>query len=194
MDQIHLEKATFGGGCFWCTYAMFNELKGVSEVLSGYSGDESDSSPTYEKVCKGESNHAEVVQVTFDSSVISYNVLLKAFFYTHDPCSLNKQGEEDIGPQYRSIILYHNQAQKQQAEDLITSLNEQVYDGRIVTIVQEYKAFYPAEDYHQNYFALNPQKPYCANQINPKYIKFMGKMKEHLKEPKEDDSKPSKQD
>ena len=162
---------------------MFNEIKGVSEVLSGYSGDETDTEPTYEKVCKGESQHAEVVHITFDPSVVSFKVLLKAFFYTHDPCSLNKQGEEDIGPQYRSIILYHNEAQKQDAEEMIKNLNEQVYDGRIVTIVQLFQAFYPAEDYHQNYFALHPEKTYCAFQIKPKFVKFLGKMKEHVKQP-----------
>lgn len=192
--QNNAEKATFGGGCFWCTYAMFNELRGVSEVVSGYSGDESDTSPTYEKVCKGESQHAEVVQVTYDPSVITYKVLLKAFFYCHDPCSLNKQGEEDIGPQYRSIILYHTPAQKQEAEEMIVSLNENVYAGGIVTLVQEFKAFYPAEDYHQNYFALHPDKPYCALQINPKFLKFLGKMKEHLKAPAVAEPPTSKHD
>ena len=184
MENSQTQLATFGGGCFWCVYAMFKELKGVHNVLSGYAGDDSDTNPDYKKVCEGKSKHAEVIQLSFDPTLISYETLLKGFFYAHDPCSLNKQGEEDVGIQYRSIILYHDQTQKDAADKMIVDLNQTTYDGKIVTLVEEYHKFYSAEDYHQDYFEINPNTPYCSNQVRPKVLKFLWKMKDYLKDSK----------
>ena len=163
--------ATFGGGCFWCTEACLLRVKGVNKVVSGYAGG-TDPSPTYKKVCDGSSDQAEVVQVTFDDSAISYLSILKAFFKSHDPTQLNRQGN-DVGPQYRSIILYHDEEQKKVAQALIGELNTKVFGGKIVTLLQQYKQFFPAEDYHQNYFELNPGQGYCAGVVKPKVKKFL---------------------
>lgn len=163
--------ATLGGGCFWCTEACMLRVKGVTKVVSGYAGG-SDPTPTYKKICSGASDHAEVVQVTFDPSIVTYLTVLKAFFKSHDPTTLNRQGNDE-GPQYRSIILYHDAEQKQTAQSLMAELNKQVYEGKLVTLLQQYSAFYPAEDYHQNYFELNPNQGYCAGVVRPKLKKFL---------------------
>ena len=163
--------ATFGGGCFWCVEACMLKVKGVSKVVSGYAGGK-DPAPTYKKICNDESDHAEVVQVTYNESVSSYLHILKAFFHAHDPTTLNRQGN-DHGAQYRSIILYHDEQQKQVAEKLIAELNKNVFDGKIVTKLEKLDKFFPAEDYHQNYFELNPTQGYCIGVVKPKLSKFL---------------------
>ncbi len=166
-----LEKATFGTGCFWCTEAVFDQLKGVHTVVSGYSGG-TQPDPTYEQICGGLTGHAEVVQVTYDPAAISYADLLEAFWQTHDPTTLNRQGN-DVGTQYRSAIFYHNDEQRKSAEHYKQKLNESgAFRAPIVTEITQYKNFYPAEKYHQDYFALNPTQPYCATIIRPKLDKF----------------------
>src|SRR3989344_3355079 len=146
-----MEKATFGGGCFWCTEAIFKRLEGVYSVLPGYSGGDVEN-PTYDQVCEGNTGHAEVIQIEFDPKIIPYKKLLEVFFYTHDPTTKNQQGN-DMGPQYRSIIFYHSAKQKPDAESFIKELTEKkVYSKPIVTEVSEFKNFYEAEDYHKNYF------------------------------------------
>jgi peptide-methionine (S)-S-oxide reductase len=170
-DQRSLEVATLGGGCFWCLEAVFEQLRGVKEVVSGYSGGEVPN-PTYEQVCTGRTGHAEVVQVTFDPQVISYREILEVFFDVHDPTTLNRQGA-DVGPQYRSVILYHSPRQKDVAEAVIQQLNEAgIWDKPIVTEVEPYEAFYRAEAYHQRYFEQNPRQPYCRAVVAPKVAKF----------------------
>lgn len=172
--------ATFGSGCFWCSEAIFNELKGVYSVLPGYSGGNTEN-PTYEQVCTGNTGHAEVVQLTFNPNIISYDELLEVFFKTHDPTSLNRQGN-DIGTQYRSVIFYHNEEQKKSAEKYISLIEkEKIFDKPIVTELSEFKKFYVAEDYHHNYFKNNPNQGYCAFVINPKYEKFKKVFKNKLK-------------
>ena len=163
--------ATFGGGCFWCTEACIQKVNGVVKVVSGYAGGK-DTAPTYKKICNGQSDHAEVIQVTFDPSKLTYLSLLKAFFKAHDPTTLNYQGN-DHGTQYRSIILYHDEEQKATAKALIEELNKNIFSGKIVTLLQPYDHFYPAEDYHQDYFNLNPTQGYCAGVIKPKLSKFL---------------------
>lgn len=166
-----LEIATIGGGCFWCVEAVLELLRGVEKVVSGYAGGHV-VQPTYEAVCGKQTGHAEVVQVHFDPSVISYQTLLEAFFASHDPTTPNRQGN-DVGPQYRSAIFYHSDVQKQTAEQLITTLNAaQIFPGPIVTEVTGFSNFYAAEDYHQGYFRGNPYQPYCAFLISPKVAKF----------------------
>jgi peptide-methionine (S)-S-oxide reductase len=170
------EVATLGGGCFWCLEPVFDDLRGVISVESGYSGGRRPN-PTYAQVCSGATGHAEVVQVVFDPREISYADLLRVFFSIHDPTTLNRQGA-DIGTQYRSVIFYHSPEQKQTAEEVIRSLEEQkVWDRPIVTQVVPFEAFYPAEDYHQEYFANNPTQPYCNIVIAPKVAKFR---KQHM--------------
>lgn len=167
-------------GLFPCTEAVFQSLKGVINVVSGYMGGYT-RNPTYTEVCNGDTGHAEVVQVTFDPTLISFNELLLVFFKTHNPTTLNAQGN-DIGEQYRSVIFYHNDSQKQQAEQMINTLEkEQVFDKPIVTQVTPASEFYPAEDYHHNYFNLNSDKPYCALVIQPKLAKFTQEFKDKLK-------------
>lgn len=164
-------KATLGGGCFWCVEAAFEIVDGVSEVVSGYSGGHSDN-PTYREVCSGNTGHAEVVQLTYDPAVVSYRELLEVFFTIHDPTQLNRQGP-DVGPQYRSIILYHDQGQKNSAESLIEAISESdVYDDEIVTQLEPFEEFYRAEDNHQNYFEKNPNQAYCRRLIPPKIKKL----------------------
>ena len=174
------EVATLGDGCFWCTEAVFNELKGVEKVDPGYSGG-STPNPTYEQVCSGTTGHTEVVQVTFDPSVVSYKEILDVFFATHDPTTLNQQGS-DVGTQYRSVIFYHNEEQKATAEKVIEELTRaKAWDAPIVTQVEPFKAFYQAEEYHKNYFKRHPEQAYCQVVIAPKVAKlrklFLPKLK-----------------
>ena len=168
----HTDTATFGTGCFWCTEAVFQELNGVLNVTSGYSGG-STRNPTYKEVCSGETGHAECVQVVYEPSKISYDDLLQVFFEVHDPTSLNRQGA-DIGTQYRSAIFYHNDEQKQKAEYYKNELNKSgAYDKPIVTEITAFTKFYPAEDYHQEYYDNNKNtNPYCSVVIRPKLEKF----------------------
>lgn len=177
---MEIQHATFGAGCFWCTEAVFQNLKGVVRSVSGYMGGHLDN-PTYMEVCNGDTGHAEVIQVDFNTAEISYEELLLVFFKTHDPTTLNRQGN-DVGSQYRSVIFYHNQEQKEQAEAMIDSLTkESVFDKPIVTELVPVTSFYEAEDYHQNYYSQNPDKPYCAFVIQPKLNKFIREFKEKLK-------------
>ncbi|MCS6974356.1 MAG: peptide-methionine (S)-S-oxide reductase MsrA [Cyclobacteriaceae bacterium] len=165
------ELATFGSGCFWCTEAIFQQVAGVQKVVSGYAGGKV-KNPTYKEVCTGLTGHAEVVQITFDPSVISYDELLEIFWKTHDPTTLNRQGN-DVGTQYRSVIFYHSEVQKKKAEYYRKKLDESGAFGRpIVTEISPFTEFYPAEDYHQNYYRLNPSAPYCQYIIAPKLEKF----------------------
>ncbi len=164
------EVATLAGGCFWCLDAVFRMLKGVTKVDSGYAGG-TVANPSYKEVCTGTTGHAEVVQITFDPSIISYRDLLGVFFTTHDPTTLNRQGG-DIGTQYRSAIFYHSPEQKATAEQVIAELSQQkVWDDPIVTEVNPISAFYGAEGYHQNYYAGNQEQPYCSVVIAPKVAK-----------------------
>ena len=165
------ELATLGGGCFWCTEAVFLEMKGVIKVVPGYSGGHI-KNPAYREVTTGRTGHAEVVQITFDPAVTSFSEILEVFFMTHDPTTLNRQGN-DIGTQYRSAIFYHNEEQKNSAENIIALFEkEKVYDDPIVTEVTPFKNFYLAEDYHHNYFARNKNQPYCQFVVAPKVEKF----------------------
>jgi peptide-methionine (S)-S-oxide reductase len=169
--SANYETITLAGGCFWCLEAVFDEVKGVLSVDSGYSNGHLPN-PTYRQVCSGDSGHAEVVQVKFDPQVISVRDILNIFFGIHDPTTLNRQGA-DVGPQYRSGIYYHTPQQKEIAESLIAELNAQkIWDQPIVTEVEPIKDFYIAEDYHQEYFAKNPYQPYCMAAVAPKVAKF----------------------
>lgn len=168
--QMH-EVATLGGGCFWCLDAIFRDLRGVERVESGYAGGMK-VNPTYRDVSSGMTGHAEVVQVTFDPSVLSFRDLLGVFFTIHDPTTLNRQ-DADVGTQYRSVVLYRSQEQRDTAEQVIDELNlNHVWDDPIVTEVARFTTFYPAEPYHQNYYAQNPGQPYCQIVISPKVAKF----------------------
>jgi len=176
-----LELATFGAGCFWCVEAVFQDVKGVISVVSGYSGGAMEN-PTYEDVCSGTTGHAEAVQITFDPAVITYPELLEIFWKTHDPTTLNRQGN-DVGTQYRSVIFYHNESQKQHAEKYKKELNNAgIWNNPIVTEITLYKNFYKAEGYHQNYYKLNKAQPYCIFVIQPKLDKFKKVFKEKLKQ------------
>lgn len=170
LGESKYEFATLGGGCFWCTEAIFTELKGVKQVTPGYSGGDLPN-PTYEQVCTGKTGHAEVVHIEFDPNMISYEELLKIFFTIHDPTTLNRQGN-DIGMQYRSIILYHNEEQKETAKKVIKEFAYKIWGKSIVTELMPFKVFYKAEDYHLNYYKRNPSKPYCVFVITPKILKF----------------------
>lgn len=172
--------ATFGGGCFWCTEAVFDDLQGVEHVESGYSGG-AVPNPSYKQVCTGTTGHAEAVQITFDPQVISYRDLLEVFFSTHDPTTLNRQGA-DVGTQYRSVVFYHDAEQKREAEDYIRELTvSKAFDNPIVTEVAPFQSFYVAEDYHQEYFKYNSGQPYCQFVIAPKVSKFRKKYGQKLK-------------
>ncbi len=174
------EVATLGGGCFWCLEAVYDQLRGVEDVVSGYSGGHVPN-PTYEQVCTGTTGHAEVVQVTFDPQVISFREILQVFFAIHDPTTLNRQGA-DVGTQYRSAIFYHSPEQKAIAEQMIAELNAaRLWPQPIVTEVTPFTAFYPAEAYHQEYFARNPGQGYCAFVIAPKVAKFRKEFMAKLK-------------
>ncbi len=174
------DTATLGTGCFWCTEAIFQQLKGVLKVTSGYSGGHVEN-PTYDEVCEKKTGHAEVVQVVYDPSIISYDELLKVFWQTHDPTTLNRQGN-DVGPQYRSVVFYHNDEQKQKAESYKEELdNSGSWEKKIVTAIEPYKNFYSAENYHQNYFKDNGSQPYCYYVIRPKLEKFEKVFKDKIK-------------
>jgi len=180
MDPSRAEVATLAGGCFWCLGAVYEELKGVERVESGYSGG-AVPDPTYRQVCTGTTGHAEVVQVTFDPEVISFKEILEVFFTIHDPTTLNRQGA-DVGPQYRSAIFYHDEEQRRVAEGVISELGaEHVWDDPIVTEVTPFDTFYVAEDYHQGYYRNNEYQPYCQVVIAPKVAKFRSKYLARLK-------------
>ena len=171
MSSSKSEVITLGGGCFWCLDAVFADINGVEKVVSGYSGGRNPN-PTYEDVCSGSTGHAEVVQVTFDPGVVSLRELLKVFFTLHDPTTKDRQGN-DVGPQYRSIILYRDEAQKSAAEEVIEEIDaSEMWGGSAVTELQPFEAFYPAEDYHQDYYRKNPLQPYCLMVIRPKVAKM----------------------
>lgn len=172
--------ATFGSGCFWCTEAVFQQLKGVEKVVSGYTGGKLPN-PTYEDICSGLTGHAEVIQLTFDPAVVSYAELLEAFWHSHDPTTLNRQGN-DIGTQYRSVVFYHNDAQRREAEHYKQKLNGSgAFDAPIVTEISPAATFYPAEQYHQNFYNDNPRYGYCLAIIGPKLEKFRAAFKDKLK-------------
>ena len=174
------QQATFAAGCFWCIEAAFLELRGVEKIVSGYTGGQSEN-PDYKSVCSGSTGHAEVIQIDFDPEVISFDALLEVFWTVHDPTSLNRQGA-DVGTQYRSAIFYHNDQQREQAEASRQKLTEAgVYDNPIVTEIVPLEQFYPAEDYHQNYFALNPGNPYCQAVARPKVEKVRKLFRDALK-------------
>ncbi|HSL71195.1 MAG TPA: peptide-methionine (S)-S-oxide reductase MsrA [Longimicrobiales bacterium] len=180
MTDPDLEVATLAGGCFWCLEAVYDQLEGVTDVVSGYAGGRRPN-PSYEQVCSGATGHAEVVQVTFDPSRISFRELLEVFFTIHDPTTLNRQGG-DVGTQYRSAIFYHSEQQKTIAEDVIRELTAaQLWDQPIVTEVTPFAAFYPAESYHQEYFARNPGQGYCQVVVAPKVAKFRSKFLHKLR-------------
>lgn len=180
MTNKIMETATLGGGCFWCTESVFDNVRGVTDVVSGYSGGHT-ANPTYQEVCSETTGHAEVVQIKFDSREISYMEILEIFFGTHDPTTLNRQGN-DIGSSYRSAIFYHSPEQKTAADNMIKQLtDDDIFGKPIVTEVTGFSNFYPAEDYHQEYFANNPNQPYCAAVVAPKVAKFRQKFSERLK-------------
>ena len=174
------EIATLAGGCFWCLEAVYDELKGVEDVVSGYAGGRVPN-PSYELVCTGTTGHAEVVQVAFDPKIISFKEILEVFFTIHDPTTLNRQGS-DVGTQYRSAIFYHTPEQKVTAEQVIAELNsEHVWDGSIITELKPFEEFYPAEAHHQEYFKKNPNQSYCRVVIAPKVTKFRKKFLDKLR-------------
>lgn len=180
MSQQLTQTATLAGGCFWCLEAVFDNLQGVTDVVSGYEGGTT-INPTYKQVCTGTTGHAEVVQIQFDPGVIAYKDLLEVFFSIHDPTTLNRQGA-DVGEQYRSAIFYHTPEQKQTAEQVIRELSkEKIWPDPIVTEVTPIATFYPAEDYHQEYFANNPEQGYCQMVVSPKVAKFRKKFASRLK-------------
>lgn len=174
------DTATFAAGCFWCVEAVFQNLEGVQSVTSGYSGG-TVSNPSYKEVCNGTTGHAEVCQIVYNPQKVSYETLLEAFWGTHDPTTLNRQGN-DVGTQYRSAIFYHSEAQKQIAEEYKAQLNKSgAWDKPLVTEITKFVKFYPAEDYHQNYFNENGQQSYCQFVIRPKVEKFKKMFKDKLK-------------
>jgi len=170
MSNQTIEIATFGGGCFWCTEAVFQQVKGVQKVVSGYSGGTVPGKPTYREVCSGLTGHAEVVQITFDAGIISFKELVEIFLTTHDPTTLNRQGA-DVGTQYRSVIYYHNDTQRELAEQTIAELSK-YFDNPIVTELSPSEKFHEAEDYHQNYYQNNETQGYCSFVITPKLAKL----------------------
>jgi peptide-methionine (S)-S-oxide reductase len=180
-EKTEMALATFGNGCFWCTEAIFQRLKGVSKVVSGYAGGKV-KNPTYKEVCSGLTGHAEVIQIAYDPKVISYPELLEVFWQTHDPTTLNRQGA-DVGTQYRSVVFFHTEEQKQLAETYKKKLNESgAFDSPVVTEISPLSEYYPAEDYHQNYYNLNGSAPYCSYVIQPKIDKFKKVFKAKLKD------------
>lgn len=179
MDK-KFDLATFGGGCFWCVEAIFERVKGVEKAVSGYSGGDR-ASADYKQVSAGNSGHAEVVNVHYDSNQISYLELLEIFFKTHDPTTLNRQGA-DVGTQYRSVIFYRNEEERSLSQDIISSLDaEAIWNNPIVTVLEPFEEFYPAETYHQEYFENNPNQGYCRIVINPKVDKFEKMFREKMK-------------
>lgn len=180
-ESDNLQKATFGGGCFWCTEAVFKELAGVRTVVSGYSGGHVEH-PTYQQICTGTTGHAEVVQITYHPEKISYDELLEVFWKTHDPTTLNRQGN-DVGTQYRSVVFFHTPEQQKVAESYKKKLDESgAFERPIVTQIVPLQTFYPAEDYHQDYYALNPEQGYCQVVIRPKMEKFRKVFADKLRE------------
>ena len=178
--QQAMDTITFGAGCFWCVEAMFSDLKGVDKVVSGYAGG-TVKNPSYKEVCAGNTGHAEVCQVTYNPTIITYKELLEVFWQVHDPTTLNRQGG-DVGTQYRSAIFYHTNEQKEIAEEFKKVLNnEKAYPNPIVTEITAFTNFYPAEDYHQDYFELNGENPYCSAVVKPKLEKFRTIFKDKLK-------------
>jgi peptide-methionine (S)-S-oxide reductase len=179
-ETMERQVATFGSGCFWCTEAIFQRLDGVEKVVSGYSGGHVEN-PTYEQVCTGTTGHAESIQITYDPSKASYDELLEVFWKTHDPTTRNRQGN-DVGPQYRSVIFYHNPEQKKLAESYKGKLEaERIWTRPVVTEIVPFTRFWPAEDYHQNYYNNNPSKGYCSIVITPKIEKFKKIFRDRLK-------------
>lgn len=179
-SKIKPDTATFGNGCFWCTEAIFQQLDGVLKVESGYSGGHVED-PTYKEVCEGTTGHAEVIQIVYDPSKLSYDELLEVFWQTHDPTTLNRQGN-DVGPQYRSAVFFHNEEQKLKAEKYKSQLNaSKAFDNPIVTEITPFSKFYVAENYHQNYFINNGSQPYCYYVIRPKLEKFRKVFGEKIK-------------
>lgn len=179
-DEEKLETATFANGCFWCTEAVFQQLKGVEKVTNGYSGGHVEN-PTYEEVCNKKTGHAECLQIQYDPTKISFDELLEVFWKTHDPTTLNRQGN-DVGPQYRSVIFYHNEEQKEKAEKYKAALNASVvFDAPIVTTVEPFTIFYPAENYHKDYYQNNTSQPYCYYVIKPKMEKLKKVFADKLK-------------
>lgn len=177
---MNIQKITFGNGCFWCTEAIFQSVKGVTKVESGYMGGAT-TNPTYMEICNGDTGHAEVINLEYDADILSFDELLLIFFKTHNPTTLNRQGN-DAGTQYRSAIFYYNDEQKAQSEAMIARLTEErVFDKPIVTEVTPASEFYKAEEYHQNYFNDNPMKPYCAFVIQPKLTKFAKEFTDKMK-------------
>ena len=171
METKNLDTATFGGGCFWCVEAVYQQLDGVVSVASGYSGGQR-ANPTYEQVCSGATGHAEVIQIVYDTTKLSFDELLQVFWTVHDPTTLNRQGA-DVGTQYRSVVFYHNEHQKETTKSYIEKLNaEHAFNNPVVTEVSPFTAFYKAEDYHQNYYNENQNQPYCSLVIQPKVEKF----------------------
>jgi peptide-methionine (S)-S-oxide reductase len=180
MLENNIEIATLGNGCFWCTEAVFQNVKGVIKVESGYSGGDTEN-PTYKDICTGTTNHAECLQITFDNSIVSYEELLKIFWETHDPTTPNRQGN-DVGTQYRSIIFYHNELQLSVAETYKASLNVSgSFKNPIVTLIEPFSTFYKAENYHQNYYNENSSAPYCQFVVRPKVEKFNSLFGEYKK-------------
>jgi peptide-methionine (S)-S-oxide reductase len=179
-DQKY-DTATFGGGCYWCVEAIYSDLKGVIKVLPGFSGGTT-KNPTYKEVCTGETGHAEVCQIIYDPSVTSFHQLLEVFWASHDPTSMNKQGE-DVGTQYRSVIFYHNEEQKEQALASMKQLSlSGIYDKPVVTAIEPYAVFYEAENYHHDYYTNHKDQPYCSMVIKPKLDKIRKKFSSFLKE------------
>jgi peptide-methionine (S)-S-oxide reductase len=181
MQNSNSEVATLAGGCFWCLEAVFDDMKGVDSVESGYMGGQV-ANPTYEQVCGGRTGHAEVVQVTFDPTIVSFREILQVFFVIHDPTTLNRQGN-DVGTQYRSAIFYHTPEQRAAAEEVVAELTRgKLFDARIVTEIAAASTYYPAEDYHQEYFARNAYQPYCQYVVAPKVAKFRKQFLDRLKQ------------
>lgn len=178
--DLRTDTATFGAGCFWCVEAVFQELRGVLKVESGYSGGEVDN-PTYKQICYENTGHAEVTRIVYDPSVITFEELLEVFWATHDPTTLNRQGN-DVGTQYRSVIFYHNDEQRQLAERSLKEVAQPLWDNKVVTEISPLINYFPAEDYHQNYYSENPNQGYCRVIINPKVIKFRKQFADKLKD------------
>jgi len=179
-NRLGLEQATLGGGCFWCLEAVFEQARGVLQVVSGYAAGETPN-PTYEQICSGNTGHAEVVQISFDPQVISYRTLLEIFFTIHDPTTLNRQGN-DRGTQYRSIILYHDAGQKAVAQEVMREIGTaKIWDAPLVTQLQALEHFYPGETYHQAYYRGHEEQPYCQFVVAPKVVKFREKFRTLLK-------------
>jgi peptide-methionine (S)-S-oxide reductase len=182
-DTTHREIATLAGGCFWCLEAVFNDMKGVASVTSGYMGGRRPN-PTYEQVCTGASGHAEVIRMEFDANAVSFKEILQVFFVIHDPTTLNRQGN-DVGTQYRSAVFYHSDEQKRVADEVVAELTHaKVFRDPIVTEISAASTFYPAETYHHEYYARNPNQPYCMAVVAPKVAKFRKQFLDRLKSSK----------